>query len=222
MFNLPNMLTLGCLIIGFGSLGAVLSGAPEYAFRLVVMAALLDGAAGWLTLNPKRQTALGAELDSLAGLTAFAVAPAVFAFQFGLTGLGNGAWALAMLVVLAAALRLSRGGPGAADYPGLPVPLAGVILVTAVSLKLPVWILTALILLLAGLMLSRLEYARLLKRPRLAAATGILLVLAALNLHNGVKVLLLATGLIYVIAGFWLSAWLPAGSNFLLKKRARR
>ena len=57
------------------------------AFLLLPLALLCDVLDGWVArLNPKRQSLLGADLDSLSDVISFGVAPAVLGFTLGLRG----------------------------------------------------------------------------------------------------------------------------------------
>jgi CDP-diacylglycerol--serine O-phosphatidyltransferase len=58
------------------------------AFVLPVVALVLDFFDGYIArLNPRRQSHLGADLDSLADIVSFGVAPAVLGYTLGLRGL---------------------------------------------------------------------------------------------------------------------------------------
>ena len=60
----------------------------EAAFVLPIVALVLDFFDGYVArLNPKRQSLLGADLDSLADIVSFGVAPAVLGYTLGLRGL---------------------------------------------------------------------------------------------------------------------------------------
>ena len=62
----------------------------EAAFVLPIVALVLDFFDGYVArLNPKRQSLLGADLDSLADIVSFGVAPAVLGYTLGLRGLGD-------------------------------------------------------------------------------------------------------------------------------------
>jgi CDP-diacylglycerol--serine O-phosphatidyltransferase len=70
----------------------------------------------------------GVQLDSLADLISFGMAPAVLAFQWGLIPLGRMGWALGFVYLTAAALRLARFNIQAHTdkryFVGLPSPAA--------------------------------------------------------------------------------------------------
>src|SRR5688500_11585730 len=58
------------------------------AFVLPVFALVFDALDGYVArLNPNRQSRLGADLDSLADIVSFGVAPAVLGYTLGLRGL---------------------------------------------------------------------------------------------------------------------------------------
>ena len=58
------------------------------AFVLPVVALACDAADGYIArLDPRRQSVLGADLDSLADIVSFGVAPAVLGYTLGLRGL---------------------------------------------------------------------------------------------------------------------------------------
>src|ERR671912_680347 len=77
------------------------------AFLLLPLALILDVLDGYVArLNRKRQSVLGADLDSLADVISFGVAPAVLGFTLGL----RGGWDMAILAyfVVCGVSRLAR------------------------------------------------------------------------------------------------------------------
>jgi CDP-diacylglycerol--serine O-phosphatidyltransferase len=99
---------------------------------------LADGRVARLT---KTQSALGLELDSLADVVSFGVAPALLVYKWGLDAFGRLGVFVAFLFAGAAALRLARfnvlamkadnAKPGKFII-GLPVPAAAAVLVSIV------------------------------------------------------------------------------------------
>lgn len=154
---LPTLLTLGNLLAGYAAIARALgapAGSPcerlEQAAMLVFLAMVfdvLDGSVARLTRSASR---FGAELDSLADLTSFGVAPAVMVLVF----LKSWEPALRYSMVLIAAyvafgaLRLARYNVEAAPgyrrdederlpgwyFAGLPIPAAGGTVVSLVIL----------------------------------------------------------------------------------------
>ena len=90
-----DLLTLGNASCGTLSIFACLSyiagdRSPQIwaAFALPVLALVLDVLDGYVARLPtRRQSALGADLDSLADIVSFGVAPAVLGYTLGLRGL---------------------------------------------------------------------------------------------------------------------------------------
>ncbi len=102
------------------------------AFLLLPLALLCDVLDGWVArLNAKRQSVLGADLDSLSDVISFGVAPAVLGFTLGLRGGWDmlcltyfvvcGVSRLARFNVTAAALADSETGK-VKYFEGTPIP----------------------------------------------------------------------------------------------------
>ena len=109
-----------------GMITIVLSLQLHYSWAaLFLLAAVacdyLDGhVARWL----RQSNAVGEQLDSLADIISFGVAPAVFAYQLG----ANQLWQMAVIIffVLAGVLRLARFNVTRA-YLGMPITMNGII-----------------------------------------------------------------------------------------------
>jgi CDP-diacylglycerol--serine O-phosphatidyltransferase len=109
------------------------------AFVLLPLALVCDVLDGYVArLNPRRQSLLGADLDSLADVISFGVAPAVLGFTLGLRGGWDilcltyfvvcGVSRLARFNVTAAALT-SAGTRKVAYFEGTPIPTSILIVV---------------------------------------------------------------------------------------------
>jgi CDP-diacylglycerol--serine O-phosphatidyltransferase len=153
LFILPNLFTVSSIFCGFYAVVVCTSedapGAahgPEAFFRaalLIVFAMFFDTIDGRVARLTKTQSAFGVQIDSLADVVSFGVAPAVLVYRWSLAPLGVGG-ALASFVFLACgAIRLARfnvlamGDKGAPKKPskfilGLPIPGAAGILVSLV------------------------------------------------------------------------------------------
>jgi CDP-diacylglycerol--serine O-phosphatidyltransferase len=100
------------------------------AFCLLPLAVLLDAADGFVARRQRRASAYGADLDSLADVVSFGVAPAVLGFTLGMRGVWDSV-ALSIFVCCGVA-RLARynvtaaslsGGTGKVRYyEGTPIP----------------------------------------------------------------------------------------------------
>ena len=133
-----DFLTLGNASCGTGVIFLCLNyleGGPHdgfliAAFLLLPLALVLDVADGMVARTSQRSSAFGADLDSLADVVSFGVAPAVLGFTLGLRGVWDavvlcgfvccGIARLARFNVTAAALS---GGTGKVPYyEGTPIP----------------------------------------------------------------------------------------------------
>jgi CDP-diacylglycerol--serine O-phosphatidyltransferase len=134
-----DVLTIGNATCGttaiFLCLDYIASGNPQFlwnAFILLPLALVCDVLDGYVArLNPKRQSLLGADLDSLSDVISFGVAPAVLGFTLGLRGGWDmlcltyfvvcGVSRLARFNVTAAALADSETGK-VKYFEGTPIP----------------------------------------------------------------------------------------------------
>jgi CDP-diacylglycerol---serine O-phosphatidyltransferase len=105
---LPNALTLSAVVLGLTALR--LSGEGEFALAMTAIlgAALLDAADGFVARKLSAESAIGAELDSLADFLNFGVAPAMLLYDRHLYSLGVAGWVIAAIYVMATGLRLAR------------------------------------------------------------------------------------------------------------------
>jgi CDP-diacylglycerol--serine O-phosphatidyltransferase len=113
-YTWADALTIGNASCGtiaiFLCLNFVETGSARYlwvAFVLLPLALILDVLDGWVArLDRRRQSVLGGDLDSLADVISFGVAPAVLGFTLGL----RGGWDMAILTyfVVCGVSRLAR------------------------------------------------------------------------------------------------------------------
>jgi CDP-diacylglycerol--serine O-phosphatidyltransferase len=157
-FILPNLFTLSSVFCGFFAISTVASGATEpqlhQAAIAIIFGLFFDAADGRVARLTKTQSALGLQLDSLADLITFGVAPALMIHRWGLDRLRNNiphvgqhlGLLVAFVFVACAALRLARfnvlaiAEQGEKKKPGkyilgLPVPVAAAVLVSMVVLN---------------------------------------------------------------------------------------
>jgi CDP-diacylglycerol--serine O-phosphatidyltransferase len=105
----------------------------ETAAPYIGFAVVLDIFDGRLARLTGTTSAFGVEFDSLADVISFGMAPAILAFQWGLTPLGRLGWAAGFLFVAAAAMRLARfniqssAGGDKRYFVGMPSPAAAAI-----------------------------------------------------------------------------------------------
>jgi CDP-diacylglycerol--serine O-phosphatidyltransferase len=129
IYLLPNLLTTAGLFSGFYAIIMSMNGQFENAAIAIFVAMVFDGLDGRVARITNTQSAFGAEYDSMADMVSFGVAPALIAYNFGLSELGKFGWLAAFIYVASAALRLARFNTqvGIADknyFQGLASPAA--------------------------------------------------------------------------------------------------
>ncbi|HYD64508.1 CDP-diacylglycerol--serine O-phosphatidyltransferase [Azospirillum sp.] len=135
---LPNVLTVLALCAGLTAIRFAMHGAWPQAVGAIVTAAVLDALDGRIARLLNGQSKFGAELDSLADVVSFGVAPALMIYLWALGGAGSLGWVASLAYAVCCALRLARfnAGLGTPDLPpwafsyftGVPAP-AGAALV---------------------------------------------------------------------------------------------
>ncbi|MFI4984261.1 MAG: CDP-diacylglycerol--serine O-phosphatidyltransferase [Rickettsiales bacterium] len=106
----PNLVTIMSLCIGVSAIRYALDAKWEIAAALIIFSVFLDGLDGRLARLLNSTSKFGAQLDSLADMVCFGVAPAVLMFLWSLKyipykGVG---WAVVLFYVTCSALRLAR------------------------------------------------------------------------------------------------------------------
>jgi len=140
VYLLPSTMTVGNLLLGYASIVYSTRGDFDTAAILIGVAMIVDALDGMLARLTHSQSAFGAELDSLADVVSFGVAPAILAFTWGLWSLGRIGWAAGFVYVAATAMRLARfniQSSTATDkryFAGLPSPAAASVTASTVYL----------------------------------------------------------------------------------------
>lgn len=147
LFLLPNMITLTSIFCGFDSIrmSAKAQGEEDFyrAALLIVFAMFFDMLDGRVARATKTQSAFGLQIDSLADVVSFGVAPALLVYEWQLRHLGTLGLVVSFLFTAAGAVRLARfnvlsmGEGGTPTKPskyivGLPIPGAAGVLVAIV------------------------------------------------------------------------------------------
>jgi CDP-diacylglycerol---serine O-phosphatidyltransferase len=182
-YALPSLFTSGNIFLGFLSVMQAFEGAMmahdgtagaehhfEIAAKTIGIAVMLDGLDGRIARMTNTTSDFGRELDSLADVISFGIAPAVLAFAWGIqfidASIGATAYRLilgfgsfvAFMFLLCGSVRLARfnvqknpvpknpGRPNRKYFVGLPIP-AGAAMVAAVvyaadSVPITYWPLT--------------------------------------------------------------------------------
>lgn len=193
--TIPNLFTAGNLLSGCF---AILLASNEWhrpAVLCVIVGMLLDTMDGRIARYLKGESEFGKELDSLADLVTFGVAPSLILFRFGMEGFPSVPAALIVsLFPVFGALRLARFNLNHAKnhryFVGLPITAAGFILSVSTlmneQIAPPVYLL--ILVLLSTLMISTLKHPNFKKIPfpkhTLVALPFFLLLALLLNTHT--------------------------------------
>lgn len=135
---LPSLLTLGNAVCGFAAITYAAKVGPEaatphdlyYAAILIFVAMLFDAVDGPIARITKQTSDFGAQLDSLADVISFGVAPAFLMLKCSQVFHPRLLWVIAVLYMLCAVMRLARfnvtkdGSDDHLSFRGLPSPAA--------------------------------------------------------------------------------------------------
>jgi CDP-diacylglycerol---serine O-phosphatidyltransferase len=181
----PSLFTIGNIFCGYYSIINALRGNWDYAAVLIGIGYILDGLDGRIARMTKTSSDFGVQLDSLADIVTFGVAPAILAYQWGFGAIdgigGNVAKHIRQLgsvasfaFVVCGALRLARFNLQAKKPPetmskryfvGLPIPAgAGMVASVVHFFKTPTLLIGSallwalLVLLVSFLMISTVRY----------------------------------------------------------------
>lgn len=137
IYILPNALTLTGMFGGFFAIMAAVRGDFTLASWAVLAAMIFDGLDGMVARLTGSSSRFGIELDSLADLVAFGVAPGVIIYLSSISPFGRVGWLVAFLYVACGAMRLARYNVQMVtaerkSFTGVPIPAGAVILTTLV------------------------------------------------------------------------------------------
>ncbi|MBB6483255.1 CDP-diacylglycerol--serine O-phosphatidyltransferase [Rhizobium lusitanum] len=104
----PNMITVLAICAGLTGIRLAFENRYELAVAAVLVAAFLDGIDGRVARLMKATSKFGAQMDSLADIVNFGVAPALVVYIFLLDQAHSLGWIAALIYTIAAGLRLAR------------------------------------------------------------------------------------------------------------------
>ncbi|MCL2012961.1 MAG: CDP-diacylglycerol--serine O-phosphatidyltransferase [Cystobacterineae bacterium] len=144
MFVLPNLFTASSILCGFYAItlcsaAHVTPSALYQAALAIFFGIFFDGFDGRVARLTRTQSQFGVELDSLADVVTFGVAPALLLYKWALEPLGLWGILIAFFFLLCGALRLARFNVLAQRaaslknpmfFVGLPIPLAAGVVVS--------------------------------------------------------------------------------------------
>ncbi|MFZ2101936.1 MAG: CDP-diacylglycerol--serine O-phosphatidyltransferase [Oricola sp.] len=105
---LPNIITVLAICAGMTGVRLAFEHRFDDAVYMVLLAAFLDGIDGRVARLVKGTSKFGAQMDSLADIVNFGVAPALVLYVYVLDEAGSLGWIAAMLYAIACGLRLAR------------------------------------------------------------------------------------------------------------------
>jgi CDP-diacylglycerol--serine O-phosphatidyltransferase len=186
IFLLPSLFTVANLLCGYYAVVAALIGGEgdfDRAAKAIGFAILFDSLDGRIARLTGTNTEFGVQLDSLADVVSFGIAPAVLAYAWGFRSLpapntigiqqlGEFGWVMGLWFLICCAWRLARFNvqstvpSGSKNFVGMPCPAAaGVVAALVHGFKIPLhdwrWGVAWFFLLfgLGGLMTSTIRYS---------------------------------------------------------------
>jgi len=160
---IPSVFTLANLLLGILSL--VLTMEEEYliAASLILLSMILDAMDGRLARRLNAASPFGKELDSLADLVSFGVAPAILVYAMFMKNLGPAGLVISIAFALCGAIRLARFNVLniSAYFVGVPITAAGSLMALVVLIgfrvRIPEPIFPVLMIILSFLMVSNIK-----------------------------------------------------------------
>jgi CDP-diacylglycerol--serine O-phosphatidyltransferase len=156
---LPSLFTIGNIFCAYYSVMSTLNQKYDYAALAIGIGYILDGLDGRVARLTGTSTEFGAQLDSLADVLTFGIAPAILAFDWGIEWMSgahsprladlnqfeqhvrSGGWLVTFAFVICGALRLARFNVQAQKpsdaaskryFVGLPIPAGAGLLASVV------------------------------------------------------------------------------------------
>jgi CDP-diacylglycerol--serine O-phosphatidyltransferase len=189
----PSSLTLLALCSGITAIRFGLHDQWASAVTFVICAMILDMLDGRAARLLGADSRFGAQLDSLADLVSFGVAPGIIMYMWSLQKMGNAGWIAALIFCACAAIRLARfnvesvrdegATKGNPYFTGLPTPAAACMMLLPLLISFQwddpavrePWVSGVMIAVTSVLMVSRLptpsiKYMKLQRQHRLLAA----------------------------------------------------
>jgi CDP-diacylglycerol--serine O-phosphatidyltransferase len=140
VFLLPSLFTVANLFCGYACVVYSTQGDFDTAALFIGIAMIVDTLDGFVARLTKTTTDFGVQLDSLADVVSFGLAPAILAFTWGLWPLRRLGWAAGFIFVAATAMRLARFNIQTTTvtdkryFVGMPSPAAASVIASTVFL----------------------------------------------------------------------------------------
>ena len=191
----PSSITLLALASGVTAIRFAMHGEWTSAVAFIIASMILDMLDGRAARLLGADSRFGAQLDSLADLVSFGVAPAIILYMWSLQQIGDRGWIAALVFCAASAIRLARfhvesvRAEGATKsnpyFTGLPTPAAACMVLLPLlisfqwddSVMIRPWVSVVFIAVTSLLMVSRLptpsiKYMKLQRQHRVVAGIG--------------------------------------------------
>ena len=128
--NAANIITITNMSFGGAAIMATLNESYSYSVLLIFIAAFLDRYDGKVARKFNQESELGKQLDSMADIISFGVAPALLMYEMVLLDAGVTGMMMPVLFIAAGALRLARFNvmDSTGYFVGLPITAAGTVL----------------------------------------------------------------------------------------------
>jgi len=129
VFILPSLFTVGNIFCGYYAIISTMHGKYDQAAQAIGIAIILDMLDGRIARLTNSATGFGLQLDSLADVISFGVAPSILALVWGLSTIDQRlGWIAAFTFTICGAMRLARFNIQAGHlkhFVGLPIPAGG-------------------------------------------------------------------------------------------------
>jgi len=161
--QIPNMVTLFNLSLGMIAIMLTFNGSFLLACLIILVACFLDRYDGKIARRLNVSSEMGKELDSLADLISFGVAPAIITWRISFAELGIIGYILVLLFLISGAYRLARFNTLSLIniFLGIPITIAGAILVISdlylIKYGTHLYLSAILLILLSFLMISKIR-----------------------------------------------------------------
>jgi CDP-diacylglycerol--serine O-phosphatidyltransferase len=129
VFILPSLLTVGNIFCGYYAIICAMHGSYDHAAQAIGAAIILDTLDGKIARLTNSTSGFGLQLDSLADVISFGIAPSLLAFCWGFQSVDYSlGWIAAFTFTICGAMRLARFNVQAGRFKhfvGLPIPAGG-------------------------------------------------------------------------------------------------
>jgi CDP-diacylglycerol--serine O-phosphatidyltransferase len=214
IYILPSLFTVGNIFCGYYAIMSTMSGHYDAAAQAIGIAIILDMLDGRIARLANATSGFGLQLDSLADLVSFGIAPSILAFVWGFQPVNQRlGWIAGFTVVICGAMRLARFNVQAGNlrhFVGMPIPAAGGAIAAAVHFFAdPIsdmaagTVMVGVVFLLAFLMVSTVRYPSLkqLTLGRKSHLTILLIALLVALVYNYSRWTLLIIAVAYSVSG---------------------